>query len=726
MRRSKYREQRTLVRPIFKGRIPEKDEYQGKVLILKRHVQQFNRDASALCQLLMHFKPGNNHKDEVWQKLIYKDDLPQQLNSTLEDYERLSFFENLINANGVCNTVAAKRFLDRFNKMQRRHRMILLKVAREWIRSRYQNAFERYEVSLPKWAKEKEDWEKAHPELTTAIREQYNSIFEKLEDLARRNPRICSWTKLSSGKDNCEYSGERLRKHQHGPLCKNYLEFLQTARISRRLQQLFERDAQEYIAALRSRKTRQQAFLDRHRSFEEKWLKYLITMNLSEDTVIKKGFLPHCTNWEEECSHNPHTEKCRMYKAHISDFPEEILNLEPIYRKWRTRFLSGPKKPTFRYPSAKEISIGKIFGEGFFQLDLNDSVVRLRLDHMKPGEFLSFAFKPWPKDYDVKPGEVEITSVTIAFFGSRPRLGICFAVKHAQSKFSMSQDEIDFLRSRKYPRPSEDQLFLDEVRRSILNGHTDNSGLRLMTVDLGEKKSAVAVFQERRYLKSELIQHAKGVELSTDKSDNRSNEEKLARKRKGLTHQHVSVHLRMISEGRKKIVELRNGYSRHDYRRLVGHVGFMIRDWAREVSRKLIEVAVRERVDLLIFESMRGFQAPGYDKTGDMDTDKKQKLGFYAYGAVRKKVTEKAVEHGMRTVTVPYMLSSQFCSDCKTRQQDLRKWEDRKKKSEFVCENCDTKLHSDDNAARVLEKVFWGDILLPVKEDELDKKKSNG
>jgi IS605 OrfB family transposase len=139
----------------------------------------------------------------------------------------------------------------------------------------------------------------------------------------------------------------------------------------------------------------------------------------------------------------------------------------------------------------------------------------------------------------------------------------------------------------------------------------------------------------------------------------------------------------------------------------------MIRDWARLNASQIIQAAENHGVDLIVFESLRGFKAKGYEK---LEQEEKRRLAFFAYGRVRRKVKEKAVERGMRVVTVPYLESSQHCWSCGKKQEDLRKLRENKKIRRFKCEFCSNKCDSDVNAAGVLAKVFWGDIVLPTEE----------
>lgn len=125
--------------------------------------------------------------------------------------------------------------------------------------------------------------------------------------------------------------------------------------------------------------------------------------------------------------------------------------LEGLYREWRRDYLSGPAKPSFKYPSKRKLPMPKIFGEGFFRADFDNSVLELRMEGAGQVDFERFGFSAWPKDYEPQPQQTEITSVHINFLGTRARAGFHFRVRHKQSRFGLNQDEIDELRSRKYP-----------------------------------------------------------------------------------------------------------------------------------------------------------------------------------------------------------------------------------------------------------------------------------
>ena len=469
-------------------------------------------------------------------------------------------------------------------------------------------------------------------------------------------------------------------------------------------------------------------FLGEHpqaRWFPRAWEAYLKALEVNEETVLAGGVeLPHCVKFGDkaDCRYNKHTEKCEEYRKILGKRPD-LQEVEGLYRDWRGEYLTGPKRAAFRYPSGREASAPKIFGEGFWHADFQNSLVEVSLGGQPGEEVERFGFTPWPKDYEPQPERANITSVHISFVGTRARVGFHFEVSHRRSRFGVSQDEIDELRSRKYPRRRQDEEFLDEARKLLLESFDGeaNRELRVLAVDLGTEGCGAAIFEGRDLKKAELLKVIKidGLYGVRPKRGQRAGEEKKKEARKGLGKGHVGRHLESRAEGAKEIAARRapgKGEIRaHDMRRLALHVQWMIRDWVRLNASQIIKNAEENRADLIVFESLRGFRAPGYDK---VDEDKKRRLAFFAYGRIRRKVGEKAVERGMRIVTVPYFKSSQVCGRCGREQQDKKKWGCNKGEHTFHCEECGWRVNSDENAAGVLGKVFWGDIILSEKSSE--------
>jgi hypothetical protein len=485
--------------------------------------------------------------------------------------------------------------------------------------------------------------------------------------------------------------------------------------------------------------------------FTEAWSNYLKALGLNEQTVVGHGRLPHCQKigktWEKsQCEWNPHTHLCGQYKKALAALDPETLKLEGDYRKWRKDYLAGTRKPSFRYPSSRKLPMTKIFGAGFHEIDFERSVLRLRLDDMRQGEWIEFGFIPWPRAYRPGKSEVNVTSVHINFIGSRARAGFRFEVPHRPSRFQCSQDEIDELRSRQFPRQAQDQQFLEAARKRLLesfDGDVERE-LRLLAIDLGETGAQAAVYKGRIHLEDVPLAIVKIDQcypsvpdvLKMDKE--RKPPPKFVKETdwRGLRKEHVGRHLKQLQEGAARLAEHRQQDSsapatlrEYDYRGLTRQTGWMIRDWARHNAAQIITTAEKHRCDLIVFESLRGFKPKGYD---EMDLGQKRRLAFFAYGRVRRKVVEKAVERGMRVATLPYGFSSQICSACGHEQQDKGRLWKNKGKRRFECEcaaprkkpgesprpcSCKLTLDSDANAARVLPRVFWGEIVLPAHEE---------
>ncbi|MCH7496194.1 MAG: transposase [Candidatus Marinimicrobia bacterium] len=459
------------------------------------------------------------------------------------------------------------------------------------------------------------------------------------------------------------------------------------------------------------------------RSFPKAWHAYLEALGIKENKVLSG--LPHCLKFDTDCQFNNHTEKCLEYR----DFLLEHTDLQPfegLYRKWRKQFLSGPHKPSFKYPSMRTLPMPKIFGKDFFECDFEGSVLRLRLDDMPEGEFETFAFEPWPKPkiYDAQPEDSEITSVHVNFVGARARVGFRFKVEHQESRFKITQDEIDELRSRKYPRRKQDKQFLDEARKLLLESFDGNSGsLRVLSVDLGTTGAGIATFMGNRLEKSEPLEVVKIDELynAPPRDDENRKKDKFKRD-KGLRTDHLKRHFEARAEATADITKKRKESEKqqlkeHDLRSETIHVGRMMKDWVRLNASRIIKKAEEYETDLIVFESLRDFKLPGYDKISD--DDKKRRFAVFSPGRIRHKVKEKAVERGMRVVTVPDFKSSWVCSACGKVQEDESRWRNNKiKKGIFICEdeNCGYKGGPDENAARVLGRVFWDEIQLPVEE----------
>jgi hypothetical protein len=774
----------------------EKAVHRAKIRQLRSHFQRFNIDVAELCQWWMSIRKrfGNSQKPESFGTLgdfllepsIHGVDAGEKV----KDRWRLAVFDAVAGftsevqlqnaalpselrqsiseaAQATQNTATKKLFL-RLGQLEKPHRLVLLKSAAEWIIARYQRGTANWVNQTKIWAEEKSEWELQHPELTPEIRERYNAIYRqlKLSDSKPRrvNPRICPLTRIREGQGNCIYAEEK----GHGPRCWKYSSFtkLRKKENPKFNNDHFESNAVQYLRALNRGKTPEEALGAIHTKarhwFPVAYRKYLDVLGLKEAKLLRHSELPHCLKIDgvyekSKCEHNPHTELCKQYAELAKSLSPSDLSLEDKYLEWRKRFFKGPSKPVFRYPSSDELPMPKVFGDGFHEIDLDRSVLRLRLDGMLEGEWMEFGLIPWPNDYSPSRKQVVITSVHINFIGTRARAGLRFDVQHLPSRFGCKQEQIDILRSRVYPRRSNDEAFLDAAKKLLLDSFQGQEDLRVMSVDLGSTGCGASFYHGRHHRLDVHLPIIKVHQLFTappalddipqfteavspDPRQKRPDVDAL-----GLSHKHILWHLDSLSKATEELAKRRSqpdlpaGPQNHDLRGDTRHVRWMIRDWVRLNARQIIDAAEKHGCDLIVFESMRGLRLPGYNEAMGHE-NKKRREGLLAFGRVRRKVTEKAVERGMRTITVPYGRSSQVCSSCGRWQcdtaSDKKRWKKDKDKKRFICKYSSCPLHlklpkegkkkievlkqaldSDINAARVLARVFWGEITLPTLDD---------
>lgn len=683
----------------------------------------------------------------------------------------------------------ATRLFERMREISPPHRLVLLKAAAEWVVSRYQRGMQNWVHQHAQWKEERDEWERAHPELTPEIRDCFTNVFKQLNDpkengkpgVRRKNPRICLYERLKPNLDNCIYAGEK----GHDPHCWKYEAFIkaQKERNPSFNPDVFWRDAERFVAFCAEKNIKPaNAFLSPHvphvlfkgkqpqarivsmRRLKENWGAYLKHMGLTSQTVMSHGRLPHCskiggkTHEKSQCQWNRHTDLCKQYKHKLDQFDELILAQEPAYREWRKSYLSGPSKPAFRLPSSRTLPMPKIFGDGFYEIDFDRSILRLRLDDIKPVEWLEFGFIPWPRRYPIRRKDVTVTSVHVNFIGSRARVGFRFNVQHKPSRFACSQDELDELRSRCFPRRAQDEQYLEAARQRLLDSFSgDPSELRLLAVDLGLSGAHAAVYAGKKCecnfslaivkinqayteLPEKLEKNPKdtkmrgSLELAQDPESDKINDAR------GVRKEHISRHLQRISDGASEVAVYRSKHGapadatqrNHDFRNLKRHVRWMIRDWVRHNVSQIIAAAEKHQCDLIVFESLRNQKVPGYERKDDEAVRQKQEQAILSFGRIRHKVKEKAVERGMRVVTVPDFKSSRVCSACGHEQRDSGRLTKNKRSRKFICEcgdpkvrkdkkvdpecQCTEQLNSDANAARVLARVFWDEIKLPLPD----------
>lgn len=484
-------------------------------------------------------------------------------------------------------------------------------------------------------------------------------------------------------------------------------------------------------------------------NFNEDWAKYLTALGITDGTAVRSfrdagNTLPHCTDRkgvDRQCHFNPHTELCRAYKRVSADLApllrEKLISLEKDYREWRVSYRRAPKRPQFNYPSAKLLPMPKIFGAGYWLAHFGDSTVTLTLE---TGEQLKFGFTPWPKKSGKKPYSPQppkdkvvssfdkdiFTSIHVYFVGTRPRIGFRFEVPHAPGRIAFSQDAIDELRSRKYPRAHQDRKFLQEARQCVLENFASGADaaqneLRVLAVDLGQVAAAYALFVGKKF-KDQPSGRLEIVKLENLKeqypvvrAEDGTQEPDYSR---GLNKEHVVRHLNHAAKVASRVRTWRNKkfgeddpkaeVGEHDQRGRFRHVSRMMQDWVRLNVRRIIEKAEGLKADVIVLDSSRRPMVPARDNP---DLTQKQRKAYRAFGQIRHKLREKAVERGMRVLMVPEGRTSEACHQCgqpgNTKQKKARI---------FKCKNPNCAVHkagtfdSEINAALVLGRVFWGEI----------------
>ncbi|MFN3821910.1 MAG: zinc ribbon domain-containing protein, partial [bacterium] len=523
-------------------------------------------------------------------------------------------------------------------------------------------------------------------------------------------------------KHNCLYAGKIWKSKRHSLLCVKYFRFIDKIsqyktfqKWSREIKKEFPEHAEHYLQKRKDNSTYSidQYCLDLKREHNkirswvpEVWNSYKKEMGLEEEYLLNHAQLPHCKKPSDDCTHNPHTDKCVKYRKLIIEkgMTKEEWELDREndgYREWRKSFLTPPKRPVISYPSARKGG-SLIFGKGFFKVDWEQSMVGLRLfDYRSRYEFIWLGFKPWPKNYRFPiPSTDNLTSVCINVVGTRLKVGFAFRISLNPSRFTFTQDELDRIREKQYPPKPDEYRFPAEVREFILKGFTGQpEQLKLVAVDVGDKKACAVLYEGTEFQKSA---HLKILKL--DKTLNALDIDEKAQdaisKKRGLTLEHLSKHIEQYRKKQKEIAQHRSEKSPSrtpplrsgDLRELSLHMRWMVEDWARHHASQIVRQAKQWQADLIVLESLRGFSPPGYDQ---LNEKKKRRLAFFAFGKVRTRVKQQAEELGMRVVTAPYKMSSQVCSSCGKKINNKSQWEKNKSRGFFHCEYCQNKFNSE-------------------------------
>jgi hypothetical protein len=201
----RYETARTLVRRLCRLPGEDKTAYRAKVRRLREHFERFNVDVAELCQWWMTLRkkfddPQTPERFGTLGDFLLEPSIADtEADEKTRDRWRLAIFDavagfshqvhlqdavlpdNLRKAITQAtqeprNNTTAKLF-DRLAKLEKPHRLVLLKSAAEWIVARYQRGMANWLRQHEEWEKEKHEWEQQHPELTPDIRERYNAIY---------------------------------------------------------------------------------------------------------------------------------------------------------------------------------------------------------------------------------------------------------------------------------------------------------------------------------------------------------------------------------------------------------------------------------------------------------------------------------------------------------------------------------------------------------------------
>jgi hypothetical protein len=242
---TRYGQSRTLVRGLRRLNEESREDFRKKVFLLRRQHEQFNINASEICQWLMGLRPGgkkgSDNTKSFWEFFLEPEKfLKEEERDNGDRYRRIIFdiaarlrtthesSDNGLNqaiissaelVRDIQATETAKKLFERMGRLRESHRQVLLKASAEWIVSKYLRGYENWVRQHEEWAKEKTEWEKNHPELAEELRKEFNGIFKELK-IQKKNPRICEWEQLKGNKDNCKWAGERIRniKKNHAAL----------------------------------------------------------------------------------------------------------------------------------------------------------------------------------------------------------------------------------------------------------------------------------------------------------------------------------------------------------------------------------------------------------------------------------------------------------------------------------------------------------------------------
>jgi len=168
---------------------------------------------------------------------------------------------------------------------------------------------------------------------------------------------------------------------------------------------------------------------------------------------------------------------------------------------------------------------------------------------------------------------------------------------------------------------------------------------------------------------------------------------------------HRLRHLTKIFNKQKKSGKAVKG--ERSNRRLWKHIREMNDAHTHFVSTRIIEIAQRFGVDVIIIEYLRKFR----NKRGEKRSKKfNRKFTYWLKGKLEFNLRYKGLEHGILVKSVSPAFTSQICNKCGGFGERFSSG------SLFRCFYCSYTVNADFNASVNLHQVFWGTFPLPRKK----------
>ena len=126
------------------------------------------------------------------------------------------------------------------------------------------------------------------------------------------------------------------------------------------------------------------------------------------------------------------------------------------------------------------------------------------------------------------------------------------------------------------------------------------------------------------------------------------------------------------------------------------------KDTNHKISRQLINHCVQENIDVLCLEKLKGQEL----------SNKKYRKYSWAFEELLMFIKQKAMECGIKVVSVNPAYTSQTCSNCGSKRKSNRKTQ-----SLFECDSCGFRANADVNAAKNILGLSvgrWGKLTMPT------------